>query len=82
MDAASAELAEAGRRQAEIDRLLTECKEKLAELHHKHSRAGGGRGSGRWTKPYQNRKNALEANLKLLRSGVLTSERQAADRAS
>ena len=78
MDAASAELAEAGRRQAEIDRLIDECKTKLAALHHKHSVAGGGRGSGRWKKSDQSAKDALEGNLKLLQSGVLPSERRAA----
>ena len=81
MDAASAELDEAGRRQAEIDRLMTECNEKLAALHHKHSKAGGGSGSGRWKRVDQNAKDALEGNLKLLQSGVLPSERRAAERA-
>ena len=37
MDAASAELDEAGRWQAEIDRLIRECDEKLAQLKHKHT---------------------------------------------
>ena len=60
MDAASAELAEAGRRQAEIDRLIDECEQKLAALHHQHSKEGGGRGSGRWKKGDQSRKDALE----------------------
>ena len=82
MEAASAELAEAGLRQAEIDRLMTECNEKLAALHHKHSKAGGGSGSGRWKKGDQKAKDALEGNLKLLQSGVLPSERRAAERAS
>ena len=82
MDAASAELAEAGRRQTEIDRLIRQCEEKLAALHKSHSKAGGGRGSGRWKQADQKKKDALEANLKLLRSGVLPSERQAAQRAS
>ena len=82
MDAASAELDEAGRRQAEIDRLIRECDEKLAQLKHKHTKAGGG-GSGRWSKPDQKRKDALEHNQKLLRSGILPSERRAAaERAS
>eukprot|EP00908_Phaeocystis_cordata_P025582 Transcript_804.p1 GENE.Transcript_804~~Transcript_804.p1 ORF type:complete len:303 (-),score=119.48 Transcript_804:19-858(-) len=82
MDAASAELAEAGRRQAEIDRLTTECKEKLAKLHYSHTVAGGGRGRGRWNSRDQNSKDALEDNIKLLQSGVLPSERRAAARAS
>ena len=82
MDAASSELAEAGRRQAEISRLINECEQKLADLHHKHSREGGGRGSGRWKKADQNSKDALEGNLKLLRNGVLPNERRATERAS
>jgi hypothetical protein len=41
MDDASAELAAASRRQAEINRLIKECEKKLADLHHKHSREGG-----------------------------------------
>ena len=47
MDAAIAKLDKSGLRQAEIDRLMTECNEKLAALHHIHSKAGGGSGSGR-----------------------------------
>ena len=74
MEAASAELAEAARRQAEIDRLISVCEQQLAALHKRHSKDGGGRGSGRWKKCDQNRKDALEGNLKLLRSGVLPSE--------
>ena len=41
-----------------------ECIKKLAALHHRHSVAGGGRGSGRWKKSDQSAKDALEGNLK------------------
>ena len=51
-------------------------------LHHKHSVAGGGRGSGRWKKGDQSAKDALEGNLKLVRGGILPSERRASERAS
>ena len=40
MDAARSELAEAGRRQAQIDGLISECNEKLAKLHKSHTREG------------------------------------------
>ena len=82
MEAARAELDASGLRKVEIDRQMTECKEKLAALHHKHSKAGGGSGSGRWKKRDQDAKDALEGNLKDLQSGVLPSERRAAARAS
>ena len=75
MDAASAELAESGRLQTEIHRCINECNEKLAALHHRHSVASGGRGSGRWKKSDQSAKDALEGNLKDARAGVLPAER-------
>ena len=49
---------------ADRDRFINECTEKLAALHHRHSVAGGGRGSGRWKKSDQSAKDALEGNLK------------------
>eukprot|EP00964_Phaeocystis_antarctica_P029323 scaffold16517_cov32-Phaeocystis_antarctica.AAC.1 len=82
MDAAIAELDKSGSRQTEIDRVINECTEKLAALHHRHSVAGGGRGSGRWKKSDQSAKDALEGNLKDARAGVLPSERRAAARDS
>ena len=82
MDAASAELAESGRLQTEIHRFINECNEKLAALHRRHSKAGGGSGSGRWKKSDQSAKDALEGNLKDARAGALPSERRAAARAS
>ena len=82
MDAAIAELDKSGSRQTEIDRVINECTEKLAALHHRHSVAGGGRGSGRWKKSDQSAKDALEGNLKDARAGVLLGERRAAARAS
>ena len=75
MDAAIAELDKSGSRQTEIDRVINECTEKLAALHHRHSVAGGGRGSGRWKKSDQSAKDALEGNLKDARAGVLPAER-------
>ena len=82
MDAAIAELDKSGSRQTKLDRCINECKEKLAALHQKHSKAGGGRGSGRWNKGDQNAKDALEGNLKDARDGFLPGERLAAARAS
>ena len=37
MDSARSVLAKAGRRQAEIDSLISECEKKLAALHKSHS---------------------------------------------
>ena len=82
MDAAIAELDESGLRAAEIDRFINECTKKLAALHHRHSKAGGGSGSGRWKKSDQSAKDALEDNLKEARAGFLPGERRAAARAS
>ena len=72
--AATAELTEAGRRQAEIDRVLDEKKKQLQQLHDSHKRSGGGTGSGRWKKADQKKKDKLEAQIKRLESGKLPGD--------
>ena len=82
MEAARAELEEAGQKRQEIDRLKIEKRKELDELHHKHTRAGGGTGSGRWKKHDQDKKDTLESELTHLEQGFLPSEVPAAARAS
>ena len=82
MEAATAELEEAGRKRQEVDRLKIEKRKELDELHHRHTRSGGGTGSGRWKKRDQDKKDELESELKHLEQGYLPDEVPAAARAS
>ena len=80
--AAQQRLEMAGRRKAEVDKLLAEKKQERDALHKTHTKDGGGGGSGRWCKQDQSRKDRLNREIALLERGVLPSEHQAASTAS
>ena len=80
--AAQQRLEMAGRRKAEVDKLLAEKRKELDDLHKSHTKGGGGGGSGRWPKKDQSRKDRLKREIALLERGVLPSEQQAASSAS
>ena len=80
--AAQQRLEMAGRRKAEVDKLLAEKKQERDALHKSHTKDGGGGGSGRWCKQDQSRKDRLNREIALLERGVLPSEHQAASTAS
>ena len=63
--AAQADLAAGGERQAALDALAVKRLE-LKELHHTHSRAGGGTGSGRWKHADMKKRAQLEHDITLL----------------
>jgi hypothetical protein len=50
----------------DIHRALTESKAELASLHRAHTKAGGGKGSGRWKAADHQRKKELEEKISQL----------------
>ena len=81
MDELQATLSAAGRRQAQLDKLIAEAEAELQQRKRNRQAVHGGQGRGRMNAREQAIENKLNATLVRLRAGVLPGEQMSAARA-